>query len=87
MSLGLSQASFSCEYLSFENLVFYSLFVKCEIMIEEYPLLGDIGPFFEARSWEEVGRWLPTSDLYKPGLLEAMGQLEKVQNKFILPDY
>jgi hypothetical protein len=30
--------------------------------------------FFEARSWEEVGRWLPTSYLYKTGLLKAMGR-------------
>jgi hypothetical protein len=39
-------------------------------------ILANIGGYwalFEARSWEEVGRWLPTSDLYKPGLLEAMG--------------
>jgi hypothetical protein len=35
-------------------------------------LLGGYWALFEARSWGEVGRWLPTSDLYKPGLLEAM---------------
>jgi hypothetical protein len=35
------------------------------------PFWGKLG-LFEARSWEEVGRWLPTSDIYKPGLLEAM---------------
>jgi hypothetical protein len=36
--------------------------------------IGGYWALFEARSWEEVGRWLPTSDLYKPGLLEAMGR-------------
>jgi hypothetical protein len=30
---------------------------------------GDIGPLFEAISWGEVGRLLPTSDIYKQGLL------------------
>jgi hypothetical protein len=34
---------------------------------------------FEARSWGEVGRWLPTSDLYRPSLIDAMrGGLEQV---------
>jgi hypothetical protein len=45
-------------------------------------ILANIGRYwalFEARSWGEVGRWLPTSDLYKKTLLEAMeGYLEKV---------
>jgi hypothetical protein len=36
-------------------------------------LLGGYWALFGARSWGEVGRWLPTLDLYKPGLLEAMG--------------
>jgi hypothetical protein len=36
-------------------------------------LFGGYWALFEAKSWGEVGRWLPTSDLYKPGLLEAMG--------------
>jgi hypothetical protein len=36
-------------------------------------IFGGYWALFEARSWGEVGRWLPTSDLYKPGLLEAMG--------------
>jgi hypothetical protein len=35
-------------------------------------LFGVYWGLFEARSWGEVGRWLPTLDLYKIGLLEAM---------------
>jgi hypothetical protein len=36
-------------------------------------IFGGYWALFEARSWGEVGRWLPTSDLYKPEVLEAMG--------------
>jgi hypothetical protein len=43
--------------------------------------LGGYWALFEARSWGEVGRWLPTSYLYKKGLLEAK---EEVQNRFML---
>jgi hypothetical protein len=46
-------------------------------------VLGDLAHFwgilalFEARSWGEVGRLLPTSSLYKLEVLEAMeGGLE-----------
>jgi hypothetical protein len=38
-----------------------------------WPILGGDWALFEAISWGEVRRWLPTSDLYKPSLLEAMG--------------
>jgi hypothetical protein len=41
---------------------------------------GILGPFL-GQILGEVGRWLPTSDLYKPGLLEAM---EEVQSRFML---
>jgi hypothetical protein len=42
-------------------------------------LFGGYWALFEARYWGEVGRWLPTSDLHKPGLLEAMrGDSEQV---------
>jgi hypothetical protein len=34
--------------------------------------IGGYWALFEARYWEEVGRWLPNSNLYKSGLLEAM---------------
>jgi hypothetical protein len=43
--------------------------------LEILPIIGRYWALFEARSWEEVGRWLPTSGLYKPGLLEAMGEI------------
>jgi hypothetical protein len=33
---------------------------------------GGYWALFKARSWGEVGRWLPTSYIYKPGLIEAM---------------
>jgi hypothetical protein len=36
---------------------------------------------FEARSWGEVGRLLPTSYIYKPWVLEA---IEEVQRRFML---
>jgi hypothetical protein len=36
-------------------------------------IFGGSWALFEARSWGEVGRWLPTSGLYKPEALEAMG--------------
>jgi hypothetical protein len=46
-------------------------------------LFGGYWALFEARSWGEVGRWLPTSDLYKPGLLEAMrGDSEQVYAEY-----
>jgi hypothetical protein len=35
-------------------------------------LFGGYWALFEAGSWGKVGRWLPTLDLYKPSLLEAM---------------
>jgi hypothetical protein len=44
--------------------------------------LGGYWALFEARSWGEVGRWLPNSDLYKPSLLEAME--EDIQSRFML---
>jgi hypothetical protein len=46
--------------------------------------IGGYWALFEARSWGEVGRWLPTSSLYKPEVLEAM---EEVQNRFMLKNY
>jgi hypothetical protein len=48
--------------------------------------IGGYWALFEAKSWEEVGRWLPTSNIYKLGLLEAMGRSWEVQNRFMLPD-
>jgi hypothetical protein len=36
-------------------------------------LCGGYWTLFEEKYWEEVGRWLPTSDIYKAGILEAMG--------------
>jgi hypothetical protein len=50
-------------------------------------VFGDFGYYWEilglfvARYWGEVERWLPTSDLYKPDLLEAM---EGIQRRFML---
>jgi hypothetical protein len=46
---------------------YYSIVL--EIFGQYWGILG----LFEARSWGEVGRWLPTSDIYKQGVLEAMG--------------
>jgi hypothetical protein len=46
---------------------------KVLLTLEILAIIGGYWALFEARSWGEVGRWLPTSDLYKPGLLEAMG--------------
>jgi hypothetical protein len=43
--------------------------------------IGGYWAFFEAKSWGEVGRLLPTLDIYKTRLLEAM---EEVQNRFML---
>jgi hypothetical protein len=42
-----------------------------EIFSHYWEILG----LFEARSWEEVRRWLPTSGLYKPCIFEAMGEI------------
>jgi hypothetical protein len=50
-------------------------------ILEILVIFGGYWALFEARSWGEVGRWLPTSDLYKPGVLEAM---EEVQSRFML---
>jgi hypothetical protein len=45
----------------------------------DFSHFGGILGLFEAISLEEVGGWLPTLDLYKPGLLEACrGDSEKV---------
>jgi hypothetical protein len=46
--------------------------------------IGGYWALFEARSWGEVGRLLPTSGLYKPEVLEAM---EEVQNRFMLKNF
>jgi hypothetical protein len=50
-------------------------------ILEILAIFGGYWALFEARSWGEVGRWLPTSDLYKPGLLEAM---KEIQSRFML---
>jgi hypothetical protein len=43
--------------------------------------IGGYWALFEARSWGEVGRLLPNSDIYKTRVVEAK---EEVQNKFML---
>jgi hypothetical protein len=46
-------------------------------------LFGGYWALFEARSWEEVGIWLPNLDIYKPRLLEAIeGDSEKVYAEY-----
>jgi hypothetical protein len=40
-------------------------------------LFGGYWALFEARYWGEVGIWLPTSDLYKLGLLESMEDISE----------
>jgi hypothetical protein len=40
-----------------------------------WSFLGGYWALFEARSWGEVGRWLPTSNLYKPGFFEAKEEI------------
>jgi hypothetical protein len=56
---------------------FYDFSAVLEILV----IFGGYWALFEARSWGEVGRLLPTSSLYKPEVLEAM---EEVQNRFML---
>jgi hypothetical protein len=47
-----------------------------------FPIFGGYWALFEAIYLEEVGGWLPTSDLYKPGLLEAKrGDSKKVYDE------
>jgi hypothetical protein len=46
--------------------------------------IGGYWALFEARSWGDVGRLLPTSSLYKPEVFESM---EEVQNRFMLKNY
>jgi hypothetical protein len=41
-------------------------------------LIGGSGALFEAIYWEEVGRLMPTSNIYKIGVL---GSLKGVENK------
>ena len=36
-------------------------------------IIGRYWALFEAISWGKVGKWLPTSDLYKPWVIEAKG--------------
>jgi hypothetical protein len=43
--------------------------------------IGGYWAIFEAIFWGEVGRWLPTPDLYKPGL---PGSMEDIQRRFML---
>jgi hypothetical protein len=47
-------------------------------------MFGQYWALFEARSWGEVGRLLPTLDLYKLRVLEAK---EEVQNSFMLNNF
>jgi hypothetical protein len=42
---------------------------------------GGYWALFEAKSWGEVGRWLPNSDIHKPWILEAK---EDIQSRFML---
>jgi hypothetical protein len=47
------------------------------------PIFAGYWALFEARSWGVVGRWLPNSDLYKPGLIEAMARdSERVYDEY-----
>jgi hypothetical protein len=41
------------------------------------PFLEDLGPFFRLDLGGEVGKWLPTSGLYKLEALESMGEGSK----------
>jgi hypothetical protein len=43
-------------------------------------IFGGSGALFEARSWEEVGRLLPTSNLYKPEVLGSLREVQKRRN-------
>jgi hypothetical protein len=42
------------------------------------PNIGRSGARFEAKSWEEVGRLMPNSNLYKLGVI---GSIREVQNR------
>jgi hypothetical protein len=43
-------------------------------------IIGGSGALFEARSWGEVGRLLPTSSLYKLEVLGSLGEVQKRRN-------
>jgi hypothetical protein len=43
-------------------------------------IIGGSGALFEARSWGEVGRLLPTSSLYKPEVLGSLREVQKRRN-------
>jgi hypothetical protein len=70
--------------------VLFSKVVFKTILYDFYGLLANFWRFlvifggswalFEARSWGEVGRWLPTSGLYKPEALESMGGISGKRN-------
>jgi hypothetical protein len=52
-------------------IVIFFYFIK-----DFWRFLANIGGYwalFEARSWGEVGIWLPNSYLYKPRLIESKG--------------
>jgi hypothetical protein len=39
-------------------------------------IIGGFGALFEAKYWEEVGRMLPTPNLFKPKILGSRGQVQ-----------
>jgi hypothetical protein len=43
-------------------------------------IFGRSGARFEAISWEEVGRLMPTSNLYKIGVLGSLREVQKRRN-------
>jgi hypothetical protein len=45
-----------------------------------FVIFGGCWALFEARSWGEVGRWLPNLGLYKTDALEAMGGSPEQRN-------
>jgi hypothetical protein len=53
----------------------YSIVILYGFLACYWRFLANIGGYwalFEARYWGEVGIWLPTSNIYKPSLIESM---------------
>jgi hypothetical protein len=77
------------EKMGFTLFIFYSgvLLYNSDFLgiiqqfLEILVIFGGYWVLLEARSWGGVGRWLPTSDIYKPRLLEDK---EECHNRFIL---
>jgi hypothetical protein len=57
----------------FPNFWVLNHIIKNFMILRILVIFGRSGALFEARSWEEVGRMLPTSNIYKPEVLGSLG--------------